>query len=185
MKISWVLNDTVTLDPTVDLARIKEIGPMWGSWRTWRGCQTDNVICNDVKKAEELVKRAFHSVCNFYIPNSSYVILERPVGIKIYEGEFLHDVDHQDEIVAMHLAAIDSDIVLLVGFDFSTREPLTDKLAQHRIQNYQGLTKQAMVSNPQVQWVIVDHPLPLRKDLLTLDNLTQDTLENIIGMLAH
>jgi hypothetical protein len=185
MKISWVISEQLQLDPTVDLSRIKEIGPIWGSWRTWRGCQTDNVICNDFKKAEELIKRAFHSVCNFYIPNSAYSSLERPKGVQIYEGEFVHDVDRQEEIVAMYLAALDSDIVLLLGFDFSTKEPKSDKLEEHRAKNYNGLTKQAMVSNPNVQWVVVDHAMDLRKDLQSLGNLNKDTLDNVIGMLSN
>jgi hypothetical protein len=185
MKISWVLSDAVTLDPTVDLVRMKEIGSLWGSWRTWRACQTDNVICNDIKKSEELVKRAFHSVCNFYIPNSAYTVLDSPPGVKIYEGEFKHDVDGQEEIVAMHLAAMDSDIVLLLGFDFSPKEPKSDKLEEHRAKNYQGLTKQAIVDNPHVQWVVVDHSADFRKDLKIIDNLTKDTLDNAIGMLSN
>ena len=185
MKISWVFSDRVNLDPTVDLARIKEIGPIWGSWCTWRACQTDNVICNDVKKAQELIKRAFHSVTNFYIPSSCYSLLENPLGVKVYEGEFKHDVDYQDEIVAMHLSAIDSDIVLLMGFNFGQREPLGDRLAEHRAKNYEGLTKQVITSNPQVQWVVLDHQNDFRKDLQSLDNLTSDTLDNVIGMLSN
>jgi len=173
------------LDPTVDINKIKEIGSLWGSWRSWRACQIDNVICHDMKKADELIKRAFHAVCNFYIPNSIFVKLNDPKGVKVYEGDFVHDVDHQEEIVAMHLSAINSDIVLLIGFDFSEQTPDPDRLQEHRIQNYHGLTKQAIKSNPQVQWVAVDHPGAFRKDLLELDNLTQDTLENVIGMLTN
>jgi len=184
MKISWVFSDTVALDPTVDLAKIKEIGSIWGSWRTWRGYQTDNVICSDVKKGAELIKRAFHSICNFYIPNSAYVVLERPQGVKIYQGEFVHDVANQEEIVAMHLAATDSDIVLLIGFDFCQKEPLSDKLQEHRRKNYEGLTRQAIIGNPQVQWVSLDSIGQLRKDLVGLDNFTQDTLANVIDMLS-
>lgn len=185
MKISWVFSERVQLDPTADVAQIKQIGPIWGSWKTWRACQTDNVICNDAKKATELIKRAFHATCNLYIPSSVYTMLERPPGIRIFEGEFKHDVDCQDEIVAMHLAAIDSDIVLLLGFAFGQREKNSDKLQEHRAQNYDGLTRQVIVSNPQVQWVVIDHPTKFRKDLANLDNLTQDTLDNVIGMMAN
>jgi hypothetical protein len=185
MKISWVISDLASLDPLVDINKLKEIGSLWGSWRTWRACQTDNVICNDLKKADELVKRAFFSMCNFYISNSMYATLNRPVGVKIYEGEFVHDVDRQEEIVSMHLAAVDSDIVLLLGFDFSERITNPDRLQEHRIQNYHGLTAQAIKNNPNVQWVAVDHPGQFRKDLLDLPNLTQDSMENVIGMLTN
>ena len=57
MNVSWVLADTLTLDPLVNIDAMKEIGPMWGSWKTWRSCQTDNVICYDLGKAQELIKR--------------------------------------------------------------------------------------------------------------------------------
>jgi hypothetical protein len=135
-------------------------------------------------KADELIKRAFHAVCNFYIPNSIYVDLKRPQGVKLYEGTFIHDVDNQEEIIALHLTAGLSDIVLLLGFDFSEHPKLSDKLEEHRAHNYRSLIKQAIKDNPTVQWVAIDHPGEFRKDLLELENLTKDTLNNVISMLS-
>ena len=98
MNISWVLSDFVAADPTLDVADLKRLGSFWGSWRTWRAFQTDNVICHDQAKAAELIKREFQTKCNFYIPNLIYTNLNRPTGVNVYEGEFVHDVDHQEEI---------------------------------------------------------------------------------------
>jgi len=113
MNISWVLADLATADPTVDIAEFKKLGAFWGSWRTWRAFQTDNVVCHEQRKADELLQRNFQTNCNFYISNSVYTSLDRPNGVCLYEGSFVHDVDHQEEIVAMHLAATTNDIVLL------------------------------------------------------------------------
>jgi len=180
MNISWVFSDATDLDHTVNLTKLKNIGSFWGSWRTWRAYQTDNVVCHTMTKADELIKREFHKACNFYIPNSIYTTLDRPSGVHLYEGDFIHDVDHQEEIVAMHLAASTSDIVLLIGFDFSEQEKNLDKLLEHRAHNYRSLTKQAIKDNPQVQWLIINHPSKIRIDLTELDNLSLDSLENIV-----
>jgi hypothetical protein len=180
MNINWVLADSIVLDPTIDIGQLKNIGSMWGSWRTWRSCQTDNVICNDPTKSAELIKREFYKSCNFYIPNSVYQQLNRPTDVRLYEGAFTHEVDHQEDIIAMHLAAGSNDIVLLLGFDFSEKQSNLDKLLEHRARNYQGLIRQAIASNSEVQWVVVDHPEPIIKDLVDLPNLSTDTLSNIL-----
>jgi hypothetical protein len=180
MNISFVFSNQSALDPTVDIGQLKELGSFWGGWKTWRGCQTDNVICHDMNKAQELIQRNFHTTCNFYVPNSVYVSLDRPNGVKLYEGTFVHDVDNQEDIVAMHLAVTSSDVILLVGFDFSKPVVLKDKLLEHRANNYRNLTRQVILGHPTTQWVALDQIGDFRKDLLSLDNLGQDTLTNIL-----
>lgn len=182
MNISWVLADSVLIDPTQDIAALKNIGPLWGSWRTWRACQTDNVICHDLAKASELLKRNFHHNCNFYIPNSIYTSLDRPDGIKLYEGNFVHDVMNQEEIVALHLAATTSDIVLMLGFDLTELEPTADRLQTHRIQHHRNLVHHAFKDYNQVQWVIVDHPDKLDPNLSNLDNVATDIMETVLTL---
>ena len=185
MNINWVLANSYIPDPTINLDQLKSCGAFWGSWQTLRACGTDNVICHDMSKASELIQRAFHAVCNFYIPNSIYASLDRPVGVKLYEGAFVHDLDNQEEIVALHLTAGISDIVLLLGYDLSEPEKLADRLQEHRALNYRNLFRQAIQNNPNVQWVVIDHVKEFRKDLQNLNNLTKDTLTNVIDMLAH
>ena len=181
MNISWVFSDKVVLDPLVDLERIKAIGPSWGSWRTWRSCQTDNVICHNLTKATELLKRNFQDSCNFYIPNESYTVLNRPERVNLYEGSFI-DEFQPEEIVAMHLASGTSDIVLLVGFDLTEKAKLADKLQEHRAHVYRTLVKHVVEDNPEVQWVLVDHPDPVMKMLSKLPNLTSDSLKNCLEL---
>ena len=181
MNISWVLSNNAEIDPTIEIKDLKRLGSFWGGWRTWRTCQTDNVVCHDSAKSAELIQREFYKICNLYIPNNVYTMLNRPAGVKLYHGDFAHDVDNQEDIVAMHLATTSSDIVLLLGFDFAEQPKLEDRLAQHRIANYQGLTKQVMIDNPNKQWVVVDHPKEFRKDLHSLPNLQRDSLSNILS----
>jgi hypothetical protein len=180
MNISFVFSNQAVLDPTVDIGQLKELGSFWGGWKTWRSCQTDNVICHDMNKAQELIQRKFHNTCNFYVPNSVYASLDRPDGVKLYEGTFLHEVDNHEDIVAMHLAVASSDIILLLGFDFSEPVALEDKLLEHRANNYRNLTRQVIVNHPNIQWVALDQASNFRKDLLPLNNLGQDTLVNIL-----
>jgi hypothetical protein len=185
MNINWVFGNKIDLDPTVDLSAIKQVASSWGSWQTWRQCQTDNVICHDMKKARELIARSFHEQCNFYIPKSIYVELERPPGVNLYEGDFIHEVDSREEIVAMHLVSGVSDIVLLLGFDFSIKEPSTDKLIAHKNLNYVNLIKQVFLDSQTTQWVLVDHPECVLDEYKKLDNLTTDSLSNVIQLLKN
>jgi len=184
MNIQWVLADNLILDPTIDLARMKNGGAFWGSWKTWRAYNTDNVICNNMSKAQELIKRNFQSTCNFYIPNSIYKSLDRPSGVRLYEGNFMgNDIDNQDEIIAMNLAASICDVILLLGFDFSKTPILSDKFEEVKAKHYLGLVHQVIKSKPAVQWILVDHKNEIRPELFSLPNLGKDTFENVLAIL--
>jgi len=183
MRISWVFASGYQIDPGQDIEKFKLIGPTWGSWKTWRSCSTDNVVCHDLAKSQDLIKRAFQAVCNFYVPRRHYQDLSRPIGIKLYDGEFTHDVNDLEDIIAMHLAADTSDIVLLTGFDFSDQEKTPDRLTNHRIHNYHGLIRGVIGQRDLVQWVAVDHPKKLGDLYQNLPNLTCDTMENALQLL--
>ena len=182
MKISWVVADSAVLDPGINVEQIKNIGSIWGGWRTWRGCGTDNVVCNDLGKARELLQRKFNEICNFYVPKPFYVDLDRPSQVHLYEGQFTFEVDNPEELIAMHLAASQSDIVLLLGFNLLLKSKNSDRLIEHCAQNYRTTIKHLVNDNPQVQWLLIDHPDgKLIDELKNVDNVTRDTLLNIIG----
>lgn len=183
MKISWVIAADYRMDPTVDINQLKSVGPIWGSWQTWRACSTDNVVCHDQKKCRELLDRAFQAVCNFYAPKSLYETLARPVGVRLYDGEFEHELDNIEDVIAMHLAASDSDIVLLLGFDLLMPQNVTDRFAQHKLVNRHGLIRGAISGMPNTQWVAVDTQ-SLDKSYQTVPNLTCDSLENVLKLLV-
>lgn len=182
MNINWVLADSTPADPAVDVAELKRLGALWGGWRTWRAWQTDNVICHDQSKAAELIKRDFQNNCNFYMPNSVYISLDSPNGVRLYEGAFVHDVDRQEEIVAIHLAATTSDIVLLYGFDLTELEPTSDRLLAHKAHHHRNHIRQAVKDFAQVQWVIVDHAGDLDPNLANLPNVVTDNLETVLSL---
>ena len=185
MNINWILANDYVPDPTIDLDQLKTCGALWGGWQTWRASGTDNVICHDTSKARDLIQRAFHATCNFYVPNSAYAMLDRPQGVRLYEGEFVHDLDDHEEIVALHLVAGVSDIVLLLGFDLSEPAQLPDRLQEHRARNYRNLFKQVIQDNYKVHWVVIDHEKAFRKDLAQLQNLSSDTLDSVSNILQQ
>jgi hypothetical protein len=182
MNISWVLSDNFILDPVFDITEIKEIGPLWGSWKTWRGCGTDNVICHDTTKSRELLKRNFQTTCNFYIPSDSWITLDRPDSVHVYEGKFL-DEFQPEEIVAMHLAASQSDIILLLGFDLTEKTKNPDRLLEHRAHVYRTLVKSCIENNPEVQWVLVDHSGDIMKFMSKIPNLVKDSMDTALSLL--
>ena len=184
MRINWVLANSTTVDPSVDLNQLKTIGPFWGGWQTWRSNSTDNVICNDFDRAKSLLQRNFNQVCNFFIPNALFQTLDRPSGVRLYDGNTELDLVNREEIISMHLAGSQSDVVLLLGFDWQPTPKSDDRLIEHQAQNYRNLIRQAIKDMPDVQWVLVDHGPELMTEVKNLPNLTQDTLANVIKLLA-
>ena len=183
MRINWVVADSTVLPPDVDVTVLKDIAAIWGSWRTWRGCGTDNVVCNDASKARELLKRKMNEMCNMHVPSSIYAELDRPKNVRLYEGSFTFEIDNKDELISIHLVSGQSDVVLLVGFDWAERPKSADRLTAHRASNYQRFIKDAISNNPAVQWVLVDHAGEVCPELSDFENLTKDTLENVIELL--
>ena len=184
MRVNWAVATGYDPDPNVNIDRIKSIGPIWGSWQTWRACGTDNVICHSGSKARELLDRAFQAVCNFYLPRSEYEFLKRPVGVKLYDGSYQQEVQAIEDIVTLHLCAATSDIVLMLGYDLGSMPDDLFRLDQHRMINQHGLIRSAIVGSGQTQWVVVDHPRDLDKAYQNLPNLTCDTMANVLNLLA-
>ena len=180
MRISWVLSDTAEINPAIEIEHLKNIGPFWGGWRTWRSYNTDNVICHTELEARDLVTRNFHARCNMYLQDSVYQKVDRPENVKLYQGEFHEMVDHPDEIVSMHLAAASSDIVLLIGFDLSPRNLDHDRMAKHKWHNHVQYVLHIIKGNPDVQWVLLDHSSEIEKVLKELPNLMFDSLNNVL-----
>ena len=182
MKISWVFANGYKLNSQIDIEKIKNVGPTWGGWPTWHTCQTDNVICHNAAKAQELVGYGFQSRCNFFIPQKCFEELGNPLGVNQYQGQFDHDVEHAEDIVALHFASAGSDLVLLAGFDLGKISIPPDKSFQIKIQNYHGMIRTA-IKNSTVEWVAVDHHDNLDQIYQNLPNLTCDTMENVLQLL--
>lgn len=183
MRINCVFSSTYSIDPGVDIDELKSVGSTWGSWKSWRSCSTDNVICHDYGKAKELLTRNFQFGCNFYLPREHFVNLGRPPNVKLYDGEFRQEVVEIEDIIALNLVSKSSDIILLFGFDLSAHPPVADRFEQHRVQNRLGLLRSAIVSDPGVQWVLVDHPKKIDKAYAEITNLACDVMKNVLQLL--
>jgi len=181
MEISWVLSEDYN-DPIVKSEQLKDIGSTWGSWKTWRSWSTDNVLCADNIKAQDLIKRAFHSVCNFYIPQKSYIFLNRPTGVKVFEGDFPDDFTKQEDVIAIHLCS-QSELVLCMGFDLQEVTE-TDPKAKFLAKSYETAICAVIKNNPNTQFVFIDHPGELDKSLKDLENISCDTYENVLQLLT-
>lgn len=182
MRISWIIADDF-VDPTVEPATLKDIGSVWGSWKTWRAWNTDNVVCYDVSKAKDLIKRAFQAVCNLYVPKKAYVELGRPSSVGLFEGEFPAEFDHTEEIISMHLIAENNDLVLLLGYNL-TAPQTEDIYEKHKRKNYISAFAGAVKMYPDTQWVILDHDGDLADSLLEFENITCDTYDNVLQLLG-
>ena len=95
----------------------------------------------------------------------------------------MRNLDNKDELISIQLVSGQSDVVLLVGFDWTEQPKSVDRLTAHRATNYERFVKDAIASNPTVQWVLVDHIGEVRPELAEFENLTKDTLENVIELL--
>lgn len=169
-------------DPLISSDVLKDIGSTWGSWQTWRAWNTDNVICNDKAKARDLITRAFQAVCNMYIPKKFYVDLGRPIGVRLYEGEFPSEFDNAEDIVGMHLVAEHHDLVLLLGYDLASADS-EDKYKNHKNKNYISAFASAVKMYNQTQWVLVDFD-QVPDNLSDLENITCDSYENMLHLLS-
>lgn len=185
MNVTWTVATGHQIDPAVDTDQMKNIGPIWGSWSTWRSCATDNVVCHDLARARELVKREFQTHCNLYTAQQYHADLGRPVGVKYYGGQFDQEVDNMEDIIGLHLATAGSEIVLMMGFNFLPIGELTDRFELHKLKNRYGLVHSLISNNDTVQFVLLDHPKKIDKIYQDLANLTCDNLGNVLKLLAQ
>jgi hypothetical protein len=181
MKTCWIVSENFA-SVHVTAEQLKDVGAVWGSWKTWRAWHTDNVLCNDLPQAQDLIQRAFHSVCNFYTANKNYADLGRPPGVNLYEGTFPGDLDGREEIIAMHLVAEQNDLVLLLGFDL-TKIETKDKYQRHKQLNYQNAFRATLNTYPNTQFVLIDHPGDLDKSFQNIPNITCDEFQSVLQLL--
>jgi hypothetical protein len=178
MNIAWLFAENTLLPPATDVQAIKNVAPIWGSWRTQRGYQTDNVICWDPAQATQLVAQGYSAICNLFVHQLVYDELGKPDGVRAFGGEFVHEVDSHDDVVGMHLVASAADVVLMVGFDFTEPKKSTESR-----NNYLGLAAQVVKDYPKQQWVMIDHSTELAKSFEGQENITCDRMKNVLQLL--
>ena len=179
MNIAWLFAENTVLPPTTPVQAIKDLAPIWGSWRTQRGYNTDNVVCWDSEQAEKLVRQGYAKICNLYIPEPVYKQLNKPAGVRVFGGGFDFAVDSVDDIIATHLVASVADVILMVGFDLEAK---TKPSASRN--NYIGILAQAIGASGK-QWVIIDHHTDFAEPIQKLSNITSDLLPNVLQLLGN
>jgi len=184
MRVNIVYASQYVPPADLDSDLLKSIGSTWGSWRTWRDCLTDNVICNDLGHARELLKRNLQTSCNLYVAEKFYAKLGRPSGLNYYQGNFEGDALDIEDVIAMHLVSTNCDLVLLLGFNLANPGTSSDRLVLRQMKNRFGLLRSCIAQNTDVQWVLVDHTNAPDKAFSDLINLTCDTRENVLKLLV-
>ncbi len=185
INVNWILSGSFRPEQAWDTESVRLIGPTWGSWKTWRHLETDNVICHDPAKINELLHRDLQHSCNFYIPEKYYQSAGRPLQVHLYQGDFTHDIDDLEDIIAMHLVSVRSEIILLAGIDLSEKPKTQDRYTDHKIHHRYNLIYNIIASTASVQWVVVDHARDVDKRFQILPNLTCDTMANVLKLLTQ
>lgn len=183
VRINWVIANKAQLERGQNAEALKTIGPVWGGHATWRTFRTDNVVCHDIVTIKKLMGRALHAVCNFHAPKKYFAELGRPTNMQFYEGDFQHEVSDPEDIISMHLASVNSDIVLMYGFDMAIPSEITNRLEQHKVVNYHGLMRSVISGTPNVQWVLVSPRIKPDPVYSALPNFSCDRMENVLKLL--
>jgi hypothetical protein len=168
MNIAWVIAEKYLLPPSISTAALNDAAPTWASWRLWRTYNVDNTVCYQDEDAKQVINQGYHEVSNLYISEPAWQKLNKPPGVKCFGGVFPKSILQAEDVVSIHLAAAQNDLLLLLGFNLSDLNSVF----------YTGLIE----NSPQQQWVIVDGAVPSK--LSTLPNLTCDTLQNVLQSLA-
>lgn len=184
MNVCWVLSEDISSN-FVSREVLTSVAPMWGPINKWREYQTDNTVCYDFDTAQKMIKRALHAVTNLYVPKNDYASLGRPVGVRLFEGEFADlAIANKEDIITMNLVSSNHDIVLMLGFDLTPVSEKLDEVTQRKLKAYRHNIKTLIESNPHTQFVLVNYThKKLAKNLKELDNLTLDNLNSVLELL--
>lgn len=186
MEFCWVVahNYVPSADP-LRLTTMRDLGVVWGPWKSWRLCQTDNVIVNEFEDAQTLLTRKFNDVCNFWTNEDNFAKLGRPDKVNLYRQLINPDLILKDDILALALAASRYKIVLVVGYDLSTLASSAPQLDKHNKKKWIAEIKKIIKTNSNTQFVFVDLPKSAMQDFSNLENFTNDTYDNILKLLVN
>jgi len=185
MKIAWLFSEQLSKTAKLDESAIKENAPTWGSCNILGQFPIDNIVCNNIKTVKALVDRNVQKQTNLFVPHKYIAQLGNPPNLKGFQGEFKDtNINNKDDIIGLNIVANMYDIILLVGFKFA-KSTSKDKLVQHRqfayIHNVQTIIKE----NPDKQFVLVNQKGKLNAEFEALENLTRDSLSNVLELISE
>lgn len=184
MNVCWILSEDIPSD-LIDPKIIKNTATSWGSWKIARAYAPDNCICSRNTEASPLVQHGFQNTCNLYIPQDSFKVVGSPPNVRLFDGQFNNAaIANKDDIIALNLAVPNSDIVLLAGFNFRPLLNTDDESKRIAREEYYFNVRGIMKTNGDTQFVLVDYKHELASWATELDNLTQDTIDNVMSLLG-
>lgn len=183
MRFNWVLSHNFYTCNDQDWQRIQNCAPTWSALDDQRPLSVQNCVASDASVCLTAIKSEYYRTANLYVPYDFWSAHGRPSVVQVFQTTHYPKIQHLDDIVALHLAAANSDIVLLLGFDFELRVgPVDTRTAKH-LQEYHGLLRSCLVNNPLTQFVAVDHGPDFDTAYKNIANLTCDTLQAVLTLL--
>jgi hypothetical protein len=181
MKICWIISEHSKKAVTEPNA-LKNVAPTWGSCSVHNIYEIDNIVCNDLKQAKQLINHNIQDTSNFYLSADSHKTLGNPPNVKVYQGEFKDtNINNKDDIIALNLVTQRYDIILLLGFKFA-KSKSKDDINRHRQEAYLHNVRTIIKENADKQFVLVNYKGKLSKDFNALENLMRDSLSNVLEL---
>lgn len=109
----------------------------------------------------------------------------QPTVVRVFQATPYPNIVDVDDIIAMHLAAAHSDIVLMLGFDLCLNTGPIDAKTAKTLQEYHGLLRSLIVNTPETQFVAIDLPQILSPPYQGIANLTCDTLQAVLTLMEQ
>ena len=183
MKIGWALSEQIG-KKVVEIGTLQDVAPTWGSCSIYNDYSVDNVICNDIKQAERLIQHNVQNSVNFYMPQEDCSTLGNPANIKTFQGAFDDpNINFKDDIVTLNVVTATYDIILLLGFKFTKPKAKAEQLDKHKQLAYLHNIKTIIKDNEDKQFVLVNFKGKLSKDFDSIENLSRDSLANVLELI--
>jgi hypothetical protein len=184
VRFNWVLSQAFSACEDQDWQRIQNCAPTW-SGAGPRQITAQNSICSNAAACLQLLKSAAYQRTNLYVPHDFWLEHGQPTVVRVFQATPYPNITDVDDIIALHLAAAHSDIVLMLGFDLCLNTGPIDGKTAKIMQDYHGLLRSLIVNTPETQFVAIDQPQILSASYQGIANLTCDTLQAVLTLMEQ
>jgi hypothetical protein len=185
VEICWVVQKDYDPKSDIGAEKMKELCTVWGSYKSWRQCQTDNCVVEDFSEARRLVDRDFNLKTNLWTHEENYDDLGRPEALSLHKITIDKTLQDKDDLVALALAGARYDLVMCIGFDISFHKDITDKLELHEHKRYLSAIANIVRGFDQTQFVFIDLPNDPAENFDGLENITCDNIQNVLTLVSE
>lgn len=184
MRFNWVLARGFATCDKHDWQRIQNSAPTWASTSP-RKITAQNSICSNAAECLQLLKSAAYQRTNLYVPHDFWQEHGQPTVVRVFQATPYPNITDVDDIIALHLAAANSDIVLMLGFDLVLNTGPMDAKTAKILQDYHGLLRSLIVNTPETQFVAINQAQMLSPAYQGITNLTCDTLQAVLTLMEQ